>query len=328
MKFLVTGATGFIGSHVVDKLIERGYDARATIRKTSNLRWLQDKPVELVEASLSDSESLKKAVEGIDYIIHIAGLTAAKNLEGYMRGNRDGTRNLVEAAVNYAPNLKKFVFVSSQTAVGPSKSLNEPIDENTPCSPITSYGKSKRAAEEEVLKVKDKMPVTVLRPPAVFGPRDTATFDVFKMVNMGLAVLIGFKSKYLSLIHSEDLSRGIVEATESDKTNGDIYFISSEEFYSWDQFHHSIKEGLERERVFTMKIPNTVVLSVAGLSGFFGKFSSKPPVFNYEKGLDFIQDYWICSVEKAKRDFGYEQKISLEDGLRQTAQWYKDNGWL
>ncbi len=327
MKALVTGATGFIGSHVADKLLAKGYDVRCIVRKSSNLRWLKDKPIELVEASLSDKESLKKAVKDIDIVFHVAGLTFAKNYDEFLKGNRDGTRNLIEAVSEVSPNVKRFLHVSSQTVAGPSKSLELPKTEEMDSTPITSYGKSKKAAEEEVLKYKGKIPFTIVRAPAVYGPRDTAIFDIFKIAKYGLGTMIGFDKKYVSLIHSDDLTRGMIEAAESNNTVNETYFVSSEEFYTWDRVLPVIGKAFGKG-MLKIKIPHAVVLTLAGISEFFGKFSSKPPVFNYEKGIDFIQTYWTCSVEKARKDFGYRQKLSLEEGIQDTVNWYKENKWL
>jgi nucleoside-diphosphate-sugar epimerase len=328
VKVLVTGATGFIGSHVADKLLAKGYDVRCIARKTSNLRWLDGKNFEIVEASLDNPESLIKAVEGVDYVYHVAGLTFARNYEEFLKGNRDATANLISVVEKHAPNIKRFLFVSSQTVAGPAKSLYEPVDETTPRNPITSYGRSKKEAEDVVLSYKDKIPFTIVRAPAVYGPRDTAIYDIFRTVKMGLGTMVGFRDKYISLIHSEDLSRGIIEAAESEKTKDEIYFVSSEEFYTWKQLINIIAEKMNKKFVLKIRLPHFIVLTVAAISEFLGKFSDKPPVFNYEKGIDFIQDYWICSTEKAKRDFGYRQMMSIEDGMQNTIEWYKQNKWL
>lgn len=328
MKVLVTGATGFIGSHVADKLLAKGYSVRCIARKTSNLRWLEGKNFEIIEASLDDPESLQRAVEGVDYVYHVAGLTFARNYEEFLKGNRDATANLLSVVEKYAPNIKRFLFVSSQTVTGPAKSLSEPVDENTPCNPITSYGKSKKAAEDVVLSYKGKIPYTIVRAPAVYGPRDTAIYDIFRTVKIGLGTMVGFNDKYISLIHSEDLSRGIIEAAESEKTIDEIYFVSSEEFYTWKQLINLIAEKMGKKFVIKLRLPHWVVLAAAATSEFLGKFSDKPPIFNYEKGIDFIQDYWICSTEKAKRDFGYRQLVSIEEGMQNTIEWYKQNKWL
>jgi len=328
LKVLVTGATGFIGSHIADMLIDKGYNVRCITRSTSNLRWLEGKPIEIVTASLSDIDSFKKSVAGVDYIYHVAGLTFARNYEEFLSCNRDATKNLLTAAEEVCPNLKRFLFVSSQTVVGPSDSLDNPVDEDSQCRPLTAYGKSKKAAEEEVLKFTGKIPFTIVRAPAVYGPRDTAIFDIFKTVKMGLGTLIGFDEKFISLIHSSDLSRGIIEAAESDAAQNNIYFVSSEEFYTWEQLIKVIAKVMGKKFIIKLRLPHVVVLSVAGISEFLGKFSSKPPVFNYEKGIDFIQKYWICSTNKATEHFGYKQKITIESGMKNTIDWYKENKWL
>jgi dihydroflavonol-4-reductase len=328
MKFLVTGATGFIGSHIVDLLLADGYDVKCIVRKTSNLRWLKDKPAELIEASLNDIGSLKRAVEGVDVVIHSAGLTAAKNYNEYLEGNRDGVKNLINAINKVNPELKRFVFMSSQTAAGPSKSYEKPVTEEDECHPITSYGKSKREAELVVLSHHANIPFTIIRPPAVYGPRDTATFDIFKTINKGFGPLIGFNPKFASIIHSGDLAKWTINAALNPVAKDKIYFISSETFYSWTQINRAVQNGLGKEKVLKIKIPHAVVMGLGWISEQFGRFSSKPPVFNYEKGIDFIQNYWTCSVEKAQKELGFKQEISLEDGMRQTAEWYLQNKWL
>ena len=328
MKALVTGATGFIGSHLADLLHERNYEVRCTIRKTSSLKWLEGKPFELVEASLSDIESLKKAVKGVDIVFHVAGLTFAKTYEDFLKGNRDGTRNLINAVLEVNPNLKRFLMVSSMTVSGPSKTLENPNTEDMECHPLTSYGKSKKAAEDELLLVKDRLPITILRPPAVYGPRDTEIFTIFKAAKSGVGTLVGMKPKYLSIVHSADLVKACVDAVESEKTIGEIYNVASDNIYNWNELMDIFKNALGKKHLLKIKIPHFIVLGLAGISGFIGKFQKKPPVFNYEKGIDFIQDYWTCSTEKAKRDFNFKPVFTVEEGIKQTADWYIENKWL
>lgn len=328
MKALVTGATGFVGSHIVDYLIEKGFDINCTVRKTSNLRWLEGKPVKTFVSSLGDKDSLAQAAREVDYVVHAAGLTGARNYEEFLRANRDGARNLLEATLENSPKLKRFIFVSSQTVAGPAKSLDKPVTEDMPPNPLTSYGKSKLAAEKEVLKFADKLPVTIVRPPAVFGPRDTAIFPVFQMVGKGVGTLIGLRKKFLNLIYPDDLSEGTFLAMTSKKSIGEIYFIASEEIYNWDQLIELMRLSAGRRFVLKLKMPHFAVLGAGGLSQFFGKFAPKPPVFNFEKAVDFIQDYWICSPQKAVEQLGYRQKISIEEAVDRTIDWYKKNNWM
>ncbi len=303
-------------------------DVRCIFRKTSNLRWLKDKNIETMEASLSDVDSLCKAVENVDYIFHVAGVVAAKNDHEYLKGNCDATRNLLEATIQSAPNIKRFLHVSSQTAAGPAHSFAKPITEDDICNPITAYGRSKKAAEDVVNSFQNKLPITIIRPPAVYGPRDPATFQIFQLANKGLGTLIGFNQKYVNFIHSDDLVKGIIDSAFSENTISKTYFVASEEFYSWDTIMDSIKSALNRDMFVKIHIPHLVVFTIASLSEFFGKFSEKPPIFNIDKGRDFVQNYWTCSVEKSKTDFGFKQLISLDDGLKSTINWYKQNNWF
>jgi nucleoside-diphosphate-sugar epimerase len=328
MKTLVTGATGFIGSHVVDILKQVDTEIACIARPTSDLRWLEGKGVHIVNASLHDKESLIPAVKGVDMIIHVAGLTAARNDEEFLKGNRDATQYLLEVAQNYAPNLQRFLHVSSQTVTGPSSSIQDPVNEQSPLKPITAYGRSKKAAEEVVQSFAQTIPMTIVRPPAVFGERDTAILTFFQSVSRGILPLIGFDEKRVSLIHGVDLARGIVEAAFHGNTIGETYFVSSEEFYSWKQIAEITKHAFGKSFVIPVRIPHGIVMTLAGLSEIFGRFSSKPPVLNYEKGKDLIQPYWVCSVEKAKKDFGWKQQIPIEEGIERTVRWYIDNKWV
>jgi dihydroflavonol-4-reductase len=328
LEALITGATGFVGSHLADLLQSKGISCRCIFRNTSNLRWVAGRPYKLFEASLSDKSALAKAVEGVDYIFHVGGLIAARSQEEFLKANRDGTKNLLNVAFEYTPNLKRFLYVSSLTAAGPAKSLSHPVNEDMPCNPITAYGKSKAAAEIVVNEYSDKFPITIVRPPAIYGPRDPAMVPIFKSVKTGLGFLIGFKKKYLSLIHVEDLVRGIAEAAFSEKTINQTYYISSDEFYDWVTLMNTMKNAINKKNLKLLKAPEPFVMTAAYITEFFGRFMSSPPVFNLDKGRDFIQNYWICSTEKAKRDFGYTQQISIDAGMKNTFDWYIENKWI
>lgn len=328
MKILVTGATGFIGSHLVDKLLEQGYDVRATIRKTSNLQWLEGKKVELINANLNSLEDCEKAVKDVDYIYHIAGLVAARSYSEFLRANRDATETLLKATLKANPKLQRFVLVSSQTAAGPSHSLDNPQTEDDIPRPITSYGKSKLEGEKVAQSFMKNLPITIIRPPAVYGPRDPAIKDIFRLANKGLATLIGFDEKFVSLIYVDDLIRGMLLAGQSNISEGQTYFITSHQFYTWNEIMETMKVALNKKFLLKFRIPHFAVLGIAAISDFFGRFSKKPPVFDYEKGIDFIQKYWICSPEKARKDLDFVSEISLEDGLTETANWYKSMKWI
>jgi nucleoside-diphosphate-sugar epimerase len=327
VKVLVTGATGFVGSHVVDVLLERGHEVFYIARKTSNFRWLEGKSATRVDGSLFDVNSLRPAVEGMDVVIHVAGLTAAKNEAEFLKGNRDATQNLLDAIRAYAPSLRRYVHISSLAVCGPAVQLDEPITEESPLKPITAYGRTKKLAEQCVTACSD-IPWTIVRPPAVYGPRDEAILTFFQTINKGLASFIGFDEKRVSLVHVRDLARGIVDAAFADVAVGQTYFISSDETYTWDQISAVTASIMGKRKLLRLRLPHSVVLSIAGTVGFFGKLAGKPPVLDYEKGIDLTQKYWICSTTKARRELGYRQEMSLADGIRDTVEWYRGASWL
>ena len=328
MNVLLTGATGFVGSHVVDVLIERGIDVTYIARSSSNHRWLHGKNARLVEGSLHDLASLKSAVDGADAVIHIAGQTAGKNEEDFRRGNELATRNLVDAVLAYRPQLERFTHISSLAVCGPAASAEQPVREDHDRKPLTAYGRTKKLAEDVVLQAMSQMPATIVRPPVVYGQRDQATLTFFQTVNRGVSPLIGFDEKILSFIHVRDLARGIVEATLSPRTVGETYFVSSDEFYTWPQISNVSAAVLGRRKLLTVRLPHAVVMGIAGTVGALGKLTGKPPVLDYEKGIDMTQKYWICSTDKARDHFGYRQQVSLHDGLLETITWYREQGWL
>ncbi len=328
MKALITGATGFIGSHLAEHLHARGYELRAMIRPTSSKKFIEHLPIEYVVASFSDPASLAEAVRDVDYIYHVAGATAARSRQEFFDANQIATRNLLEAVKAHNPGLKRLVHVSSQAAVGPSASVERPTDETTPLHPITAYGESKAAAEREVTSRMGELPLTIVRPPAVYGPRDVEILRCFKVAARGFAPLIGFDHKQVSLVHVEDLVRGFIQAGESDRAKGETYFISSERFYTWEYVGEVTAKVFGRQRARHLRLPHAMVFAAAGISGFFGRFQKKPPVFNFEKGRDITQRYWLCSVDKAREHFGYRQLVSIEQGVAGTVDWYRKQGWL
>lgn len=324
----ITGATGFVGSHIADELSRRGYTVRCLIRQSSNTRWIDGKPYERVVCSFRDTESLKSALRGSDAVIHVAGLIAARSLQEFMEGNYYVTQRMLDATIACAgSSFRRFVHISSLAACGPARSLQEPCTEDTPPHPITPYGISKKEAEELIRAHSDRLPTTIIRPPAVYGERDEATLPFFRAVKRGIIPLIGFRPKWLSLVHIQDLARGIVDALESETTIGDTYFIGSDEFYNWQQIGMTTAAVIGH-RAFPIVIPHMLVLGIAGLSGLIGHMQGKAPVLDYHKGRDIIQQYWICSCQKARADFGYRQQVTLEDGIAETVGWYTSIGWL
>lgn len=322
----VTGGTGFIGSHLIDRLLSKGYHVRALVRNPKKLGFLSGLPIEIVEGDLFSNAALESGITGADYVYHVAGLVAAKSKSEFYRGNRDATRNMIEITARVNPSVKKFIHISSQTAVGPGKGMT-PVNESTVPHPLTTYGKSKLASEEEVLKFAGTIPVTILRVSAVYGPRDTATFDYFKSANMGLELLIGFHDTYVSLVHSTDLVTGIILAGEKEIANGQTYFLGSEQYYTWNEIGYVTKSVLNK-RLLRVRVPKPLVFVIAGISGIVSTFKAKPSVLNFEKAYDLTQDNWCCDITKAKKELGFKQEVTLADGVKETISWYLDNKWM
>jgi nucleoside-diphosphate-sugar epimerase len=326
MEALVTGGNGFIGSHLVELLLSKHYSVRCLVRKTSDLTWLKGLNVELVYGDLFDANALRESVKGVDYVYHSAGVTKAKKKEDYYRGNTTGTKNLLAATMEHNSTLKRFVHISSQTAAGPSPTKT-PITEETEPHPITTYGKSKWLSEKECLKVMTTIPITIVRPPVVYGPRDKDVFEFFNTTSKGLQPMVGFGEKYVSMIHVQDLIRGFILAGESEKSVGRTYFISSKDMYDWKRIGDITREAMGTSAV-RIRIPEFAVYVIAAIAELFGLFSRKPALINFEKARDMLQDYWTCDPSKAMKDFGFEEKISLPEGIRSTIEWYRQHNWL
>ena len=323
---VVTGANGFVGSHLVDVLIDKGFAVRCIVRGSSNLRWLEGKDVEISKCGLFDKDGLSKALTNAAYVFHVAGVVKAKNESGYFKGNVETTRTMLEAALENKNSIKRFLILSSQTVTGPS--LNgKPVNEETECKPITTYGRSKYEQERLALSYSDKLPVTICRAPAVYGERDTEIFIYFQNFAKGITTTIGFDKKVLSLIHAVDLAEGFYKAAVSENTAGKVYFISSEKFYSWAEVNAVTSKALNK-KVIKIPVPHFAVYTIAAIAQFFSMFSSKAATLNLEKAKDLVQHAWICDTSKAMNDFGYRQNISIEEGIKRTVDWYKEMKWI
>lgn len=278
-----------------------------------------------MRASYYDLDSLRDAVQNADYIFHIAGVTKARKHREYNDGNVLATRNLLEAAGGNL-RLKKFCFISSLSAVGPS-SDGTPLDENTSGNPITAYGVSKLEAETVCQLHLHRIPIVILRPAAVYGPRDRDALEMLKWVNRGIIPNFGSRHKRLSLIYGPELARAIVEAAVADKTIGETYFVADTDVYNFMEVMTTAASILGR-RAMSILIPSGLLYALAGASELFAAFQSKPAVFSVEKARDLLQNHWVCSTKKIEEHIGFRAQVSLRDGLKHTLEWYKEFGWL
>lgn len=325
---LITGANGFVGSHLSDELLRRGYRVRCLVRKTSNLQWLKGKQVELFDTGLNNPDALQQALNGADYVYHIAGTVKAPNEAGYIKGNVQLTRNVLEAVSRYGQGVKNVVVTSSLAASGPALP-NQPVTEVTPCNPLSQYGRSKVLQEQVCMEyfTQQQMPVTIVRPPIVYGERDTEVLVLFKLINRGIFTMAGFTDKQISLVYITDLVSGLILAAEAPKAPGQIYFIASGEIMTWSALG-SIAASLLHKRTVSIRIPHTLLYGVAAFNHLWGKISGNMPLVNLEKAKEMAQPAWTCSIEKAKTLLGFEPQFTVPRGFAQTIQWYKQHKWL
>jgi dihydroflavonol-4-reductase len=326
MRVFISGATGFIGSFLAEELLKKGYQVRGLVRKTSNLHWIKDLDIEYHYGSLLDRESLQKGLAGCQYVFHLAGVTKARSEQEYFQGNFEGTRQLLDAALSLKGTIKRFVYVGSQAAAGPSPTLT-PIDENHPPRPLTYYGKSKLAGEEYVQKHAADLPVTIIRPSVVYGPRDTDVLEFFRTVSKGIIPRLGKQEKYVSMIHVRDLNRGIIMAAENPTAVGQTYFISNQHPYSWKEVAQTTLNLLHKKG-FHIAVPILFMKIVAGVSESIAALSRKPALVNRQKVIEMQQDFWTCSAEKARQQLGFVNEINLEQGIAETLNWYKEHKWM
>jgi nucleoside-diphosphate-sugar epimerase len=216
--------------------------------------------------------------------------------------------------------------VSSLTAVGPSID-GKPVTEKTEYHPVSHYGKSKMMGELEVRRASDRIPITIVRPSAVYGPRERDMFQYFRLIQRGIQPLMGFKNKLLSLIHSDDLVSGILLAGENPRSIGDTYFLGSEKAYSTEEIGNTIACVLNCHPI-TLRIPHFLVYTIGAAATVLGKTVRTRIFFNFQKAKESVQESWTCSIAKAKKELGFRQAVPLYEGMCATYQWYRENAWL
>ncbi|MBI4833552.1 MAG: NAD-dependent epimerase/dehydratase family protein [Planctomycetes bacterium] len=325
MKVLVTGGTGFVGSHLAETLLKQGDEVFCLVRKQSNLRWLSNLKVNYIYGEMADKDSLIEAVKSKDIIYNVAGVIKSPNRAEYEKGNYIATKNLIEATFQHNRNLSRFVHISSLAVVGPCAGNICHTEDAKPC-PITDYGQTKLKGELEVTKYRDFMPITIIRPPVVYGPRDTGLYFYFQAVSIGVKPVFS-KTKHVSLIHIDDLARGIISAAASQKSKGGIYFIANEEPVKTNYLANLTEQAIGK-KAKTLYLSDRFLSAAATVCEAVCAFSGETPIFNRQKARELAQMLWGCSAEKAYRDFGFKASIPLEEGFRKTALWYKENGWI
>jgi dihydroflavonol-4-reductase len=323
---LVTGATGFVGSSLVEALLKKGCSVACLVRSASNMSALRNMPVRLIPGDIEKPGPMRDDLRGLDTVYHVAGAIKAANRDAYFRTNQIGTRHLLEALAESSPGLRRFVYVSSLAAAGPSPDGRRLVEDEKP-HPISWYGESKLQAEQEVLKFAKVFPVTILRPSAVYGPRDRETLLIFQMIRRGYLFTPGRFTRRFSLIHVEDLVCALIRAGEHSIPSGEVFFISRPETYTWAEVGHAIARALDKKYRW-IPFPQRIA-EIAGLAGdLWSRLSRRPTTINSQKVRELLQPSWLCDPSRARKFLGFDPQIELESGIRDTVSWYRNQGWL
>jgi nucleoside-diphosphate-sugar epimerase len=324
-EVLVTGANGFVGSHICEALIKAGFSVRALVRKTSDLTNIKGLPLKFIYGDLNDASSLPAAVAGVRFIINNAGMVKALHAEDFQRVNCGGTENILSAIKQYNPGISKMIHISSTAASGPSPG-NFPINEEHPPGPLTAYGRSKLAGEMAVLAQKESVRSIVLRPCAVYGPRDKEMYSFFKTIKLGIKPHFGSGENYINFTYVKDLAGAVVKSIASQAPSGSIYFVAEKKSYAYSEASDILAQILNR-RTFNLRVPGSV-LSLAGkASEGVAKILGKPAMFTQDKVREILSKYWLFDTSKIEREMGFVG-TDFKIGAEETIAWYKEHGWL
>lgn len=322
---LVTGATGFVGSHVVEASANFGFQMRALVRKPADAERLKEAGFECVQGSLDDAAALREAVSGATTVLHLAAATKARTPAEYQRANVAGTQALIDAMLAAEPRPKRLIYLSSLAAVGPPVD-GRPVTRNDTPRPLTTYGRTKLAGEKLCEVAADRLQVAILRAPAVYGPRDRDVFEFFRLANLGIVPLPSAATGRLQMIHVRDLARSLLLAATSSAARG-VYHVAEPVAYGWEEMARMVGAALGK-RVSIPRIPGPLIVAAATASETILGLMGKSTIFNREKADELMVQGWLCETELARRDFGFEAHIPLQQGFNETANWYKQQGWL
>jgi len=338
-RVLVTGASGFVGFHLVQALRARGYEVTCLVRKTSRVEQLEPLGVRLAYGDVTEPEGLSQTVAGAEVVFHAAGCTAALDRREYFFVNAEGTRHVAQACAAQ-PRPPVLVVVSSLAAAGPSPP-GRPRTEEDPPQPVSAYGKSKLDAERAARRFADRVPTTIVRPPFVMGQRDAKGVEVYRAVRrLGVHANPGLAVHRFSLIHAEDLAQALILAAErgrrlrpgnlpaDDSDTTGIYFAACEENPSYIELGRMIAAEVGRPRAWMLRVPRPIVWLVGSWNEVVGRLRGKPLALNLDKVREALAGSWVCSTDRAYRELGFRVTTPLAERIRQTAQWYLQQGWI
>ena len=324
MKIFITGGTGFIGSQLIEYFLnQKNADIYALVRNRKNLKWLKGLDLHILEGDLF---SIPPLPSDIDFVFHVAGITKAIKSAYYYTVNQHGTASLLQALKSQKINLRRLVLLSSQAVCGPSND-GQPIKENRPSAPITHYGKSKLESENEALRFKEHIPLTILRAPTIFGPKDPVLLPYFKFIKKGILPSLGKGKRLVSVCYVKDLVRCFDLSIKGSLKSGEIFHVADPVPRSWDELGLAAGKALDLN-LRRIKLPLCTLYPVYIFAEFLGKISSSPSILSREKYFEMKQAAWVINTEAAQEKLGFTPLLSFEDAVKETIDWYKKNGWL
>ena len=338
-KILITGASGFIGSFIVEEALKRGFETWAAVRKSSSKAFLQDERIHFIELNLSSEEALKEQLQShaFDYVVHAAGVTKCLHQEDFHRINTEGTKNLVRALMALQMPLKRFVYISSLSIMGAIREQQPytEILESDEAKPNTAYGRSKLEAEnwldslqftDDSLQLKP-FPYVILRPTGVYGPREKDYFMMFKSIQAHTDFAVGYQQQDITFVYVADVVQAVFLAMEKGRT-GRKYFLSDGEVYQSSTFSNLIRKELGNPWWIRITAPLWVLRIVTFCGEYIGRLTGKVTALNNDKYNIMRQRNWRCDITPAQQELGYEPTVKLQEGVQRCVRWYKDNGWL
>lgn len=331
MKILITGASGFIGSFIVEEALNQGFETWAAIRKSSSKEYLQDERIHFIELNLSSKAQLIEQLRPhqFDYVVHAAGVTKCLNKADFRRINTEGTKNLVDALLDLQMPLKRFVFLSSLSVFGAIKEqlpYDEIREDDTP-KPNTEYGRSKLEAERYIDSIGSRLPYIILRPTGVYGPREKDYFMMAKSIKQHIDFAVGYQRQDITFVYVTDVVQAVFLALEKGET-GRKYFLSDGQVYQSTTFSDLIHEELGRPWWLRITAPVWVLRVVTFFGEYIGHMTGKVTALNNDKYNILRQRNWRCDIEPTRHELGFEPKVQLKEGVKTTIQWYKDHKWL
>ena len=330
-KILITGASGFIGSFIVEEALRRGMDVWAAVRPTSSRRYLTDKRINFIELDFSSTEKLKSRLEDhtFDYVVHAAGVTKCLHRDDFRRVNTEGTKHLVDALLELSMPIKRFVFLSSLSVFGAvceRQPYRDITDDDIP-RPNTAYGRSKLEAERYLESIGNDFPYIILRPTGVYGPRERDYYLMAQSIKRHVDISAGFRRQDLTFVYVKDLVEAIYRAVEREVT-GRAYFVSDGQVYRSRTFSDLIRRELGNPWLVRFTCPLWLLKAISYVAGNGAKLARKTSTLNPDKYRIMKQRNWRCDITPLERDLGYQPRYLLEEGVKETIEWYKEEGWL